>query len=250
MNGLALCAGVGGLELGLRLAIGDSYRTVGYVEREAYAAAVLVARMEDAILDKAPIWDDVTTFDGRAWRGLVDVVSAGYPCQPFSVAGKRRGADDPRHLWPHIARIIRECEPVRVFLENVGGHLRLGFREVAEELRGMGYNVAAGLFTAGEVGAASRRQRLLCLASNNHSTRLAWRSNSRTNQKDAPNVETWSGSSDLAACAFWGNGCCGPALGRALHGMADRVDRVRAIGNGVVPIVAAYAYRTLAEALK
>ena len=106
IHGLALCAGVGGLELGLKLALGDAFRTVGYVEREAFAASTLVARMEDEALDRAPVWDDLKTFDGVPWRGKVDLVSAGYPCQPFSVAGKRRGESDPRHHWPHVLRAI------------------------------------------------------------------------------------------------------------------------------------------------
>ncbi len=137
---------------------------MGHVERETYAAATLVARMEDAALDQAVVWDDVGTFDGRPWRGAVDIVTAGYPCQPFSVAGKRRGADDPRHLWPHVARIIGEVEPPFVFLENVAHHLRLGFPEVASGLVGMGYRLAAGLFTAAEVGAPHKRERLFILA--------------------------------------------------------------------------------------
>ena len=103
--GLSLCSGAGGLDLGLGIAI-PGYRTVGHVERETFAAATLVARMEDAALNHAPVWDDVATFDGRPVRGAVDIVTAGYPCQPFSVAGKRQGADDPRHLWPHVVRII------------------------------------------------------------------------------------------------------------------------------------------------
>ena len=161
--GLSLCSGAGGLDLGLVLAI-PGYRAVGHVERETYAAATLVARMEDASLDQAVVWDDVATFDGRPWRGAVDIVTAGYPCQPFSVAGKRRGADDPRHLWPHVARIIGEVEPPFVFLENVAHHLRLGFPEVASGLVGMGYKLAAGLFTAAEVGAPHKRERLFILA--------------------------------------------------------------------------------------
>ena len=92
--GLSLCSGAGGLDLGLAIAI-PGYRAVGHVERETYAAATLVARMEDASMDQAVVWDDVATFDGRPWRGAVDIITAGYPCQPFSVAGKRRGADDP-----------------------------------------------------------------------------------------------------------------------------------------------------------
>jgi DNA (cytosine-5)-methyltransferase 1 len=161
--GLSLCSGAGGLDLGLAIAI-PGYRAVGYVERETYPAATLVARMEDAALDQAVVWDDVGTFDGRPWRGVVDILSAGYPCQPFSVAGKRLGADDPRHLWPHVARIIGEVEPPFVFLENVAHHLRLGFPEVASGLVGMGYRLAAGLFTAAEVGAPHKRERLFILA--------------------------------------------------------------------------------------
>ena len=161
--GLSLCSGAGGLDLGLHLAL-PGYRTVGYVERETYAAATLVARMEDASLDQAVVWDDVASFDGRPWRGAVDFLSAGYPCQPFSVAGRRLGSDDPRHLWPHVARIIGEVEPPFVFLENAAHHLRLGFPEVAAGLVGMGYKLAAGLFTAAEVGAPHRRERLFILA--------------------------------------------------------------------------------------
>ncbi|MXO00845.1 DNA cytosine methyltransferase [Shinella zoogloeoides] len=161
--GLSICSGAGGLDLGLAIAI-PGYRAVGHVERETYAAATLVARMEDASLDRAPVWDDVGTFDGRPWRGAVDIVTAGYPCQPFSVAGKRRGADDPRHLWPHVARVIGEVRPPFVFLENVAHHLRLGFPEVAAGLVGMGYRLAAGLFTAAEVGAPHKRERLFILA--------------------------------------------------------------------------------------
>ncbi|WP_454283693.1 DNA cytosine methyltransferase [Roseovarius sp. MBR-38] len=161
--GLSLCSGAGGLDLGLAIAI-PGYRAVGHVERETFAAATLVARMEDASLDQAVVWDDVGTFDGGPWRGAVDIVTAGYPCQPFSVAGKRRGTDDPRHLWPHVARIIGEVEPPFVFLENVAHHLRLGFPEVAAGLVRMGYKLAAGLFTAAEVGAPHRRERLFILA--------------------------------------------------------------------------------------
>ncbi|MEP4081722.1 DNA cytosine methyltransferase [Parasphingorhabdus sp.] len=85
--------------------------TVCYVEREAFAARTLVARMEDKALDPAPLWDDFTTFDGKPWCSKVHLVSGGYPCQHFSFAGKRKGEDDPRHLWPHIKRIVKEVDP-------------------------------------------------------------------------------------------------------------------------------------------
>ena len=161
--GVSLCAGYGGLDLGLHIAQ-PGYRTVCYVERESHAAATLVARMADQALDQAPIWSDLATFDGRPWRGRVHLVAAGYPCQPFSVAGDRRGAEDPRHLWPHVRRIIGEIEPRWVFLENVEGHFHLGFPDVARELCSLGYGVKAGLFTAREVGASHLRRRLFIVA--------------------------------------------------------------------------------------
>ena len=161
--GLSLCAGAGGFDLGLHLALPD-YRTVCYVERESYAASTLVARMEDAALDPAPVWDDVKTFRGKAWRGVVDIVHGGYPCQPFSIAGRQLGDKDPRHLWPDIARIVREIKPPLCFFENAGGHLRLGFEQVHDDLWRMGYRVKAGLFTAQEVGAPHKRERLFILA--------------------------------------------------------------------------------------
>ena len=163
LHGLSLCAGAGGIDLGLTIACAG-YSTVCYVEREAYAAATLVARMEDKTLDSAPLWDDITTFDGHPWRGTVDILTGGYPCQPFSVAGKRKGSDDPRHLWPHFARIIGECQPEWVFLENVANHINIGYREVRGELENLGYRVTEGLFTAAEVGAPHKRQRLFVLA--------------------------------------------------------------------------------------
>jgi DNA (cytosine-5)-methyltransferase 1 len=137
LRGLSLCAGAGGLDLGLHIAI-PHYRTVCYVERDAYAAATLVARMEDKALDCAPVWDDVTSFNGKAWRGCVDIIHGGYPCQPFSVAGRKLGDKDPRHLWPHIARIVHDIKAPLCFFENVGGHLRLGFEQVHDDLRSMG----------------------------------------------------------------------------------------------------------------
>ena len=164
MNGLALCAGVGGLELGLHLALGDAYRTICFVEREAHAAAILVARMGEGILAPAPVWDDLTSFDGHGWRGVVHLVSAGYPCQPFSFAGRRDGVDDARHLWPHVSRIVSECGPATVFLENVPGHLSLGFDAVCADLSGMGYRVAACVSSSAEVGATHRRERLFVMA--------------------------------------------------------------------------------------
>ena len=163
MNVLSLCSGVGGLDLGLKLAA-PTARVVAYVEKDAFCQEILQARMRDGCLDLAPIFTDLRQFDAREFAGLVDGVIGGYPCQPFSVAGKQRGAADDRHLWPAVARIMAECHPTWGFFENVGGHLRLGFQDVASDLERLGYGVSAGLFTAAEVGAPHRRQRLFVLA--------------------------------------------------------------------------------------
>ena len=163
MNGLALCAGIGGLELGLRR-VWQDLRTVCWVERDAFAASVLVSRMREGALDEAPVWDDLSTFNGAAWRGCVDLVSAGYPCQPFSVAGKRGGESDERHLWPHVARVIREVGPRWVVLENVPGHVSLGLSDVLGSLAEMGYDAEWGCYTAEQAGCAHRRERLFVLA--------------------------------------------------------------------------------------
>jgi len=160
---LSLCSGAGGLELGLKLAVPGS-RTVCYVEGEAYAAAQLAARMEDETMDAAPVWSDVKTFDPEPWRGCVDIITAGYPCQPFSIAGAKRAEKDPRHLWPYIREIVSTIEPRVCFFENVSHHLRLGFEQVHDDLRSMGYRVATGLFTAEEIGAPHKRERLFILA--------------------------------------------------------------------------------------
>ena len=160
---LSLCAGVGGLDLGIRMAQPNA-RTICFVEIEAFACEILATRMEDKTMDEAPIWTDLRTFDGKPWRGLVDCITAGYPCQPFSVAGKQKGKDDPRHLWPDVFRVVQEISPRLCFFENVPGHLRLGFEQVHDDLSSLGYCVKAGLFSAAEVGASHKRERLFILA--------------------------------------------------------------------------------------
>lgn len=160
---LSLCSGVGGLDLGVSLAQPNA-RTICYVEIEAFACEILASRMEEEALDEAPIWTNIKTFNSEPWRGIVDCIIAGYPCQPFSVAGKQRGKDDPRHLWPYIKEIISDIEPSFCFFENVAGHLRLGFEQVHDDLQSMGYCVKAGLFTAEEIGASHRRERLFIMA--------------------------------------------------------------------------------------
>ncbi len=162
VNGLALCAGVGGLELGLRLAI-PGYRCVAACERDCSAAAIL-ARSQEATGDRFPIWDDLKTFDCSNYRGAVDIVSAGIPCQPFSSAGKRRGLTDNRWVWDDVARIIREVGPRLIVLENVPRFVQTGLGPVLGTLADLGFDAEWGLFSCGQCGMPHRRQRFFLVA--------------------------------------------------------------------------------------
>ena len=164
MRVLGLFAGIGGLELGIGLAVRGA-RTVCYVERDAFAAAVLVARMEDKTLEAAPIWDDVSTFDGKPWRGVVDCIAGGFPCQDVSFAGKGEGLDGARSgLWSEYARIIREVGPRYVIVENVAALTSRGLDRVLADLAELGFDAEWDCFSAAGVGAPHLRRRIFILA--------------------------------------------------------------------------------------
>jgi DNA (cytosine-5)-methyltransferase 1 len=176
---LSLCAEYGGIDLGLKRAIRD-VRTVAYSEISDFPCANLVAKMEaeGQPLDPAPIWTDLKTFPWAGFRGRVDILTGGFPCQPFSAAGRRRGDEDPRHLWPHIVRGIGELgRPPIVFFENVEGLLSSKLNgddwpdpagtpvllHVLRELERLGYGSTAGVFSASEIGAPHQRKRVFIL---------------------------------------------------------------------------------------
>lgn len=163
---LSFCTGYGGLELGLHRALGRPLRVVA-VEIEAFAAANLVAKAEEGKLAIEALYPDLKTFPSGRFSGCFDFILAGYPCQPFSVAGKQRGEADERHLWPFIRDHIRAIRPVYCFLENVAGHLRLGFDQVVRDLDALGYTVEETLVTASQGGAPHKRERLFILAYDN-----------------------------------------------------------------------------------
>jgi DNA (cytosine-5)-methyltransferase 1 len=266
--------------------------------------------MEEATLAPAPVWDDLRAFDGRPWRGRVDLVAAGYPCQPFSQAGKRLGEDDPRHLWPEVRRILDETGAPLAFFENVRGHVKLGLDRVLLDLADLGFDAEWTVLGARDVGAPHRRDRLWI---------LAWRRDlgperisdadggllrdlaergpgaaQATDERDAEPRDLGSDESDLLAHAdrrrlegerleerggelgqpgrladrrdshgglvwppgpldreAWGriDADAQPAIRRVAHGSSSRLDdrdRLRMLGNGVVPLAAAHAFRTLA----
>ena len=160
---VSLCAGYGGIDLGLKRAI-PNLRTIAFSEIEAFACANLVSKMEAGLLDPAPIWTNLKTFPWEEFRNRVDILSGGYPCQPFSAAGKRLGTEDPRHLWPFISDGIALMRPSVCFFENVEGHISLGLPDVIENLAGMGYRTTWGIFSASEVGAPHHRKRVFIMA--------------------------------------------------------------------------------------
>jgi DNA (cytosine-5)-methyltransferase 1 len=188
---LSLFSGGLGLDRGVALAI--PARTVCYVEFDAQCQRLIQARIRDSSVDDAPIWDDARTFDGSAWRGAVDIVIGGPPCQPISVAGRRRGHADDRWLWPATLDIVEQCRPPLVFFENPTGIIRLGLDGIIQDLSAMGYHVAARIVTAAEVGAPHLRERIFILGyrdggvgqADATGTRRAWGQDAGTSSGDA-----------------------------------------------------------------
>jgi DNA (cytosine-5)-methyltransferase 1 len=265
---ISFCSGYGGIERGLDLA-GFEHRVIAYVEIEAFAIANLVAKMESGQLAPAPIYSNLKTFPAHLFRDKVSLITGGYPCQPFSTSGNRLGADDPRHLWPYIRRHIESIRPLSCFFENVEGHISLGLRDVIGELEQDGYQTTWGIFSAREVGAPHQRKRVYILADSN-SIGLEEHghcepSNVVKASENVANSDSASGQGRGIPCRVHEkhpdtNGSSDefreeiaqlwlpePRLGRVVDGCADRVDRLRLLGNGVVPQTAAKAWITLNE---
>jgi len=244
LNGLALCAGFGGLERGLESVI-DGYRTVCYVEGETYPAAVLASKMEKGQILKAPIWSNVRTFEGERWRGKVDLLSGGFPCQPYSQAGKQLADKDPRDLWPDFSRIIGEVRPRIIFLENVPNVVKWALPTVLKDLSQMGYNAAWCVIAASDVGAPHQRKRWFLLAHANRQRTKRHRVKLESGEvlKRHPNPK---GFKSGGASTWWQ---IEPSMGRMVDGVAHWVHRIRGCGNGVVPQQAEYAFRLLNEQL-
>lgn len=266
---VSLCAGYGGIDLGLAAAI-RGLRTVAFSEIEIFACANLVAKMEAGLLDVAPVWSDLKTFPHAEFHGKVDILSGGYPCQPFSSAGKRAGKDDPRHLWPWIAEGIAAMQPGLCFFENVEGHVTLGLRDVLQDLGELGYRTTWGIFSAAEVGAPHQRKRVFILAHRIGSG--LERYTRHGSDRHQPGREHAHPGGPVGTCRVWpsrpGQPQHGwepprtvePTLGRDSDGPADRMDdaelyiscdnrtdELRLLGNGVVPATAEKAFRTLLD---
>ncbi|KIQ57754.1 DNA cytosine methyltransferase [Pseudomonas fluorescens] len=310
MNELALFAGSGGGILGGHLL---GWRTVCAVERDAYSAQVLAQRQNDGALPAFPIWSDVCSFDGRPWRGLVDVVSGGFPCQDISAAGNGAGIDGERSgLWREMARIIGEVRPAKAYLENSPLLVGRGLAVVLGDLAQMGYDAQWCIVSASDCGAPHQRDRIWIVANDRRGRRSQPTSREMEQQRRAEAVggghamadadgnagderrqgdtTQESGGRDADRGSFrpiladadcerererereqrivtcepdtqvrqespersyrpcrdgFGRWPAEPGMGRVADGVAHRVDRIKALGNGQVPRVAATAFTLL-----
>ena len=193
---VSLCAGYGGIDIGLKRCL-PTLRTILVSEIEAYAVANLVAKMEAGELDPCPIWTDLKTLPLDSIPENISILSGGFPCQPFSAAGKREGDKDPRHLFPYIKNAIRTIQPQWVFLENVEGIISAKLKSdgwadpagtpvllhVLRELERVGYRATAGVFSAAEVGATHQRKRVFILAHSKCSRFKSRRDNTRAQEE-------------------------------------------------------------------
>jgi DNA (cytosine-5)-methyltransferase 1 len=275
MNELALFAGAGGGILGGKLL---GWRTACAVEIERHARLVLLARQNDGILEPFPIWDDVRTFDGRQWRGLVDVVSGGFPCQDVSVARAmwgRAGLDGERSgLWREMLRIISEIRPAYVFGENSPALRTNGLDQIIAALTSIGYDCRWITLGAESVGLNHKRHRIWFYAADTHREGLERHSGNDPGKEGRQDEIGPFADVDFRSCTFCGYiyeqecgayGCANceaegpggsydygtgllPRIAGMGHGMADWLDRIKAVGNGQVPAVAALAWEILSQA--
>jgi len=268
MHHLDLFSGIGGFALAARRVGWD---TIGFCEIEPYCQKVLRKHWPDV-----PIYDDVRELDGRA-IGHVDIISGGYPCQPFSVAGQRRGEEDDRHVWPEFARLIREIKPAYVVCENVAGHISLGLDQVLSDLEGLGYTTETFVIPACAVDAPHRRDRIWIIAyamcgQNGHGKAI-----NKSALDEERNIKThWKGRAPISSKARGDDSVANPditfgegnqctergtekrtvtldhcrwepesSICRVVNGIPNRSHRLRALGNAIVPQVAEVIFRCI-----
>lgn len=268
MNELELFAGAGG---GILAGMLLGHRTVCAVEYDAYARSILLARQNDGTFPPFPVWDDVRTFDGKPWRGIVDVVSGGFPCQDISAAGNGDGLDGERSgLWREMARIIREVRPSYVRVENSPMLTSRGLGTVLGDLAEMGFDAEWGVLSAADVGAQHLRERIWILAYANGMRKLQpprsfcyVRTGASISGTNDPNTDSQHAQGVISERADtqgrqesdirqarplrlrYRGWPAEPGMGRMADGVANRSHRLKAIGNGQVPRVAAAAQSIL-----
>ena len=233
----SLFSGIGGLDLGLERA---GMKVIWQSEIDPFACKVLKKHWPEVVNH-----GDIKQIDWAAVEP-VDVICGGYPCQPFSLAGQRKGTDDPRHLWPWVRDAISALSPSYAILENVRGHLSMGGAQVVGDLTDIGYDAEWRVVSAAGVGAPHRRERIII---------VAYPHDSELGDIDECGVDERTygqrrkvfvaDSSSGSACRTDSNWISEPSLDRVAHGIPHRVDRLRGLGNAVVPQVAEYIGRLI-----
>jgi DNA (cytosine-5)-methyltransferase 1 len=266
MNSLSLFSGYAGIDL----ALSDYCKPIMYCEKDEYAQGILLSRMDDGSIPFAPIWNDVTTLDGTKLRGLVDLIAGGFPCQDISVAGKGAGlAGERSGLFREICRIARESEAPFIFLENVPAIQARGAEQVQEALASMGYASRWLHLSAAEVGANHKRERWFCLATNIKRLKLRIESGWSCGKigQDSPELGDDGEKESMAhadgkglegqrqescgACEKFDYACdeswweTERGVCRVDDGTPKRVDRIKALGNGCIPLQAKGAFEIL-----
>lgn len=244
MRELSLFTGAGGGVYGTKLL---GWKTVGYVEYDEYCQQVIAARIMDGVFDSAPVFTDLRLFavsHAAKYRGLVDVITAGFPCQPFSLAGHRKGAADERNMWPATIDVIRKVQPKWCLLENVPGLTgRHGyFGSVIKDLAQSGYDAAWACISAQGVGAPHKRERLWIVANAKSDGLQGSDSASCCSAGSSQDWGMQSPRSDSGGCGWWETE---PDVGRVADGVAARSNRLKALGNGQVPGVVKAAWEEL-----
>lgn len=240
MNGLDLFSGVGGLSIALKSWV----RTIAYCERDRYAQAVLLSRMSDGSIDRAPIWDDITSLRGTMLP-TIDIIFGGFPCQDISCAGLGKGLEGERSgLFFEIVRLAEETRAPFIFLENVPAIRTRGLREVIRAFTDLGYDCRWTRISAASVGAPHRRERWFLLANAGSKGLPSFGYAGRLPEKESgrPSAELERGGGPSASANWW---AIEPNVGRVANGIPNRVDRIRCLGNAVVPIQARKAFEKL-----
>ena len=226
MKVLDLFSGIGGFSIGLEKA---GFETVAFCEIEDYPRAVLKRHWPDV-----PIYRDVKQLTGEQLRadGIIpDVIVGGYPCQPFSLAGVRRGEKDDRHLWPEVRRLVNEIRPTWCIFENVAGHITMGLDEVLSDLEAEDYATRPFVIPACGVDAPHKRDRVFIVAYSDSTYIERGRLSSRV-YKEHEVINGRSYNIRGQAPQFWKPE---PNVGRVVNGLPNRSHRIKALGNAVVP---------------
>lgn len=221
INGLDLFSGIGGLSIALRQWV----RTVAYCEKDRYAQGVLLSRMRDGSLDRAPIWDDITTLQGK-WLPEIDIIFGGFPCQPYSSAARGRNRHDT--LKTDFVRIVQQVAPVLVFAENVGED---PIEDFCESLKEIGYKTKTLSNTAADVGAPFIGRRYWAIASTDRKSKPTFPLNEKVAVMPPLSKNLWGDDE--------------PQGLRVSDGIPNRMDRARCLGNAVVPLQAKAAFEIL-----